>query len=160
MNIEENLLIDVTDADIIGGKFIIPKWITEIGTGAFRDCTTLKSVDLSNVTHVGLYAFDGCTSLPRPSEDIRKEIYNKALQLINTTDEGLCYCIGNAIASLIVKHKQAISIATCFPQFTYINAVKRNVAYGYELGYWWHRGDRRVRKTFLKWCYEDFNEEE
>ena len=38
--------------------------VTDIGANAFRDCTSLTSVDLGNsVTTISYYAFDGCTSL-------------------------------------------------------------------------------------------------
>ena len=37
--------------------------ITSIGNSAFRDCTSLTSIDLPNVTSIGAYAFKDCTSL-------------------------------------------------------------------------------------------------
>ena len=48
----------------IEGAFEIPNTVTEIGTGAFRDCTSLTSVAIPNsVTEIGEYAFRVCTSL-------------------------------------------------------------------------------------------------
>ena len=45
---------------------IIPNSVTEIGYGAFRDCSELTSITIPNsVTSIGDYAFDGCSGLTR-----------------------------------------------------------------------------------------------
>ena len=42
----------------------IPEGVTDIGSGAFRDCTSLESVKIpASVTSIGKYAFWNCTSL-------------------------------------------------------------------------------------------------
>ena len=42
----------------------IPDGVTEIGSVAFNDCTSLESVTISNsVTKIGQHAFDGCTAI-------------------------------------------------------------------------------------------------
>ncbi|MBR5415650.1 MAG: leucine-rich repeat domain-containing protein [Thermoguttaceae bacterium] len=42
----------------------IPDFVTEIGDGAFEDCTSLTSVDIpDSVTEIGNNAFEDCTSL-------------------------------------------------------------------------------------------------
>lgn len=116
MEIENNILISVKDTDIINGKFAMPAGITNIYMSAFRDRKTLKSVDLSNIPHIGLYAFDGCTSLPRPNENIRKKIYNKALEYLEKYKNfGLCHSIGYAIYNIGNKYKIALSKECVFP---------------------------------------------
>ena len=50
--------------EIKDGVAIIPDGTTEIGFGAFKGCTSLKSITIpESVTEIGGYAFDGCTSL-------------------------------------------------------------------------------------------------
>lgn len=47
-----------------GGHVVIPEGVTGIGNSAFRDCTTLTGVTLSNsVTHIEDHAFTGCAAL-------------------------------------------------------------------------------------------------
>ena len=41
----------------------IPDSVTIIGDAAFKNCTDLESLDLTNITEIGDYAFYGCTSL-------------------------------------------------------------------------------------------------
>ena len=52
------------DKDEIPDDLVIPDGVTEIGEGAFEDCTSLTSVSIpSSVTYIGETAFRGCTSL-------------------------------------------------------------------------------------------------
>ena len=45
-------------------QVVIPDNVTEIGRGAFKDCTSLISITIPNsVTRIGFYAFYGCTNL-------------------------------------------------------------------------------------------------
>ena len=45
-------------------EYILGENVTSIGTWAFRDCSGLTSVTISNsVTSIGRYAFDGCSGL-------------------------------------------------------------------------------------------------
>ena len=47
-----------------GGDVVIPDEVTEIGTSAFQNCTSLTKVTIpSSVVSIGTYAFNGCTSL-------------------------------------------------------------------------------------------------
>ena len=41
----------------------LSEFITEIPNGAFENCSSLKYIDLKNVTHIGDRAFAGCNSL-------------------------------------------------------------------------------------------------
>ena len=50
----KNTLYGVTDVDIIDGKFIVPDDVTELACGAFEGRKTLKNIDLSYITHIGL----------------------------------------------------------------------------------------------------------
>ena len=51
-------------ADGLPEKLVIPDGVTEIGRGAFQDCTSLVSVEIpGSVTSIGRYAFSGCTKL-------------------------------------------------------------------------------------------------
>ena len=47
---------------------------TSLYSGAFKGCTALKSIDLSNVTNIGANAFEGCTSLK--DIDFAKEMFS------------------------------------------------------------------------------------
>jgi hypothetical protein len=45
-------------------NLFIEEGVTEIGNSAFKDCTSLTTVDIpASVTHIRPYAFKGCTSL-------------------------------------------------------------------------------------------------
>jgi len=44
-------------------NLVVAETVTEIASGAFRECAILKSIDLSNVTVLGDHAFYKCTSL-------------------------------------------------------------------------------------------------
>ena len=60
--IEDGVLKECTDKRIT--SVVIPDSVTEIGEGAFSDCTSLESVEIpSSVTEIGVHAFSGCTSL-------------------------------------------------------------------------------------------------
>lgn len=41
----------------------LPSTVTELGSYAFRSCTKLDHIDLSNVSSIGRYAFSSCTKL-------------------------------------------------------------------------------------------------
>ena len=43
--------------------FVVPEQITTIGDKCFRNHTTLKSIDLKNVTKINMFAFEGCSNL-------------------------------------------------------------------------------------------------
>lgn len=201
MEIRKNVLVEVTDEDIIDGKFIIPDNVIEIVYLAFYRCQTLKEVIASNVRKVGRYAFYNmpllervdisnakeianrgftdcpklreviisevdyiefsaflnCPSLHRPSDIIRKEVYDKALiYLEEYKNFGLCRLIGEVIYYFGNKYKIALSAECVFPRFTYENAKKNFGAGKKKDDYWWPLKNREIRKEFLKWCYEDF----
>lgn len=64
MEIKNNKLIKVTNEDIINGTIIIPGNITEIGFGAFNNCSNLQSINIpDNVTKIGKESFWNCTNL-------------------------------------------------------------------------------------------------
>ena len=65
-----NAIINSSTNTLISGcsNTIIPNSITSIGSGAFFDCSNLKSVDIpQKVTTIGNGAFDGCTSIEKLS---------------------------------------------------------------------------------------------
>ena len=179
MEIRNNMLISIEDADIINGKFAVPEEVTIVGDGVFENRSNLKELDTKNVEVIDNWAFQGCEnlkkvnaphlrkvgngafykciSLPCPNDKIRKEIYDSALKYLNENELwGLCLSIDVAISDIIVKYKQAICTQTCFPLFTYENAIEKFGAIeGNEYVYWWPVENRETRKKFLTWCYEN-----
>ena len=65
MKIENGVLVKVDNSDIVpDGSFVIPEGVTGIGNGAFRDCSSLTSVNIpDSVTRIGADAFRDCSSL-------------------------------------------------------------------------------------------------
>ena len=64
MKVDNNILSEITDADIVKGKFVIPDSVTSIGDYAFYECESLTEISIPNsVTSIGDYAFYGCESL-------------------------------------------------------------------------------------------------
>ena len=60
-DIENGVLKKVHNCD---AHVVIPDFVTHIGNGAFRKCSSLRSVSLpDSVTHIGNGAFYGCPSL-------------------------------------------------------------------------------------------------
>lgn len=45
----------------------IPESMTIVGNYAFYNCGELSSIELPNVSSIGISAFSGCTGLPPPS---------------------------------------------------------------------------------------------
>ena len=178
MEIKNNILISIRKTDIINGKFTVPKKVTKIvdnvfgnrsdleetdaqdveviGAGAFYNCKNLKKVNAPHLREVGNEAFYNCISLPCPNDKIRAEIYELTLNYLNEYEQwGLCLSIDMAISNIIVKYKQAICLQTCFPLFTYENAVEKFGATGRRGCFWWLLKNRETRKEFLKYCYEN-----
>ncbi len=61
-----NAIIETASNALIAGckNTIIPNSVTEIGYGAFKNCTALTSIDIPNsVTKIGEIAFEGCDGL-------------------------------------------------------------------------------------------------
>lgn len=61
-----NAIIETASNTLIAGckNTMIPNSVTEIGYGAFMDCTALTSIDIPNsITKIGELAFQGCTGL-------------------------------------------------------------------------------------------------
>lgn len=64
MKVKNGVLLEVTNEDIIDGKFEFPKGVTNIGKGAFAYCGSLREVKIPNsVKHIGDKAFYSCSSL-------------------------------------------------------------------------------------------------
>lgn len=64
MIIKNGVLLDVDNADIVNGTFIIPDEITIISDSAFSYCRNLKSITIpASVTSIESYAFYKCSSL-------------------------------------------------------------------------------------------------
>ena len=62
LEIEDGVLKECTDKDV--ESVVIPPSVTEIGTSAFKNCTSLSSVVIpESVTEIGGDAFKGCESL-------------------------------------------------------------------------------------------------
>ena len=177
MEIRNNMLISIEDADIINGKFAVPEEVTIVGDGvfenrsnlkeldtknvevisgwAFGNCKNLKKVNAPHLRKVGNGAFYNCVSLPCPNDKIRAEIYELALKYLNENELwGLCLSIDVAISNIIVKYKQAICQQTCFPLFIYENVVEIFGATRDRGCFWWPLENREIRREFLKWLYE------
>lgn len=59
---DKKTVLSVIDKNV--KTIVIPDGITEIGNGAFEECSSLQSIDIPNsVTEIGDYAFSGCSSL-------------------------------------------------------------------------------------------------
>lgn len=68
MKVENGVLLEVTNKDIIDGKFEFPEGITSIGSMAFSDCNSLTKIDIpEGVTTIRDYTFDGCNNLTEVS---------------------------------------------------------------------------------------------
>lgn len=64
--------------EIKDGVAIIPDGTTYIGSGAFKGCTSLKSIIIpESVKNIGIGAFDGCTSLVTINVPAKKSYYYK-----------------------------------------------------------------------------------
>lgn len=92
-NMSRMMILDLTEADIarIPDNFMqshnsiqevrLPESCTYIGYQAFRYCTRLTKMDLTNMTGLGNYAFGGCTSLkevtwPTMLHSIGQDVFN------------------------------------------------------------------------------------
>jgi hypothetical protein len=61
-----NAIVETSSNTLVAGckKTIIPKSVTSIGQGAFRDCKGLTSITIpESVSSIGSGAFDGCENL-------------------------------------------------------------------------------------------------
>ena len=157
---------DAQDVEVIGAgafyncknlKKVTAYFLEEIWNRAFDNCKNLEEFYSPNLEFTYRNAFNNCISLPCPNDKIRAEIYNNALKHLNKYKQwGLCGSTATAIDDAIIKYKQATCIQTCFPLFTYENAIEKFGAIeGNEYVYWWPLENREVRKEFLKWCYEN-----
>ena len=64
MIVKNGVLIDITNKDIVDGKFVIPYSVEAIGDWAFESCTSLTSIVIPPfVERIGGLAFWNCTSL-------------------------------------------------------------------------------------------------
>lgn len=54
--------------------------VATIGNSAFKDCTSLKTINVENWSSVGAYAFQGCTSLTTATLKFIKTIGNEAFK--------------------------------------------------------------------------------
>ena len=64
MIVENGVLLEVTNEDIIDGKFEFPDGVTHIGDRAFDNCKSLARIEIpEGVTSIGNGAFSGCISL-------------------------------------------------------------------------------------------------
>lgn len=83
--IDNEILTDYADN---GNEFIIPESVKKIDEGAFKICTSLKSVVIPNsVTEIGAGAFRGCSSLtnitiPESVMSIGERAFNGCDELI------------------------------------------------------------------------------
>lgn len=73
------------------GKVVIPNSVTEIGSDAFRGCSSLRSITIPNsVTSMGNNAFDGCSNLtsiriPSSVTTIGREVFRGCSSLTSIT---------------------------------------------------------------------------
>ena len=66
------VLIDVPTS--IKGEFVIPNTVRFIHSNAFSDCSGLTSITLpSSVTSIGVWAFAGCSNLPKDENGVQYE---------------------------------------------------------------------------------------
>ena len=83
----------------ISGNYEVPDGVTSIGYGAFRDCSSLRSITIPDgVTRIDWYAFRGCSSLtsitiPDTVADIGEGTFYYCTNLTSMT-------IGNSVTSI------------------------------------------------------------
>lgn len=142
----------------------------EIANGGFTDCPKLKEVILPKIKHLGECMFSDCLSIPRPNKKIRKEIYDNTIIALNKGD-GVVNSMRIANMNAIIKYKMPICIQTCYPSFTYKNALKfrpKQINYGDDflskkaingLIKSSIKGEKACIR-FLKWCYKQDNNNE
>ena len=64
MVIENGVLKEVTDEDIVNGRFEFPDNVTEIGNRAFSGCSELTSISIPpNITNIRDGVFQNCSKL-------------------------------------------------------------------------------------------------
>jgi hypothetical protein len=76
MKIINNVLISITDADLVGGVFR-NEVVTEVADKVFFDMRELKAVDLPNCKKTGNYNFHSCAALTSVSLPNVKELISK-----------------------------------------------------------------------------------
>ena len=94
-----------TDAGFIDGSIVhasIPKGTERIGSHAFCNCTSLRSITIpDSVTSVGSHAFADCTSLtsvtiPNSVTSIGNSAFNRCTSLTSVTIPNSVTSIGNS----------------------------------------------------------------
>ena len=87
MEIENNILYRVKDADVINGKFTIPKEVTEIGDKVFKNNSNLIELDTENVEVINNWAFYNCKNLKKVTAYFLEEIWNRAFDNCKNLEE-------------------------------------------------------------------------
>lgn len=67
MKIRDNILVRVDNEDIVDGKFVVPKFVSEIGKNCFSNCNTIleELIMHDGVETIGEYAFHSCVALKK-----------------------------------------------------------------------------------------------
>lgn len=90
-NNDNTLYYYVTGCKKDAVNIVIPDAVTYIGSGAFENCASLKSVNIPDgVTGIGSYAFSGCSSLtsivlPEGIQYLNNEVFKECSSLTGVT---------------------------------------------------------------------------
>ena len=123
-----------------GGKVVIPNGVTEIGHGAFSECTSLTSITIPNsVTEIGYGAFRQCTSLT--SIAIPNSVIN-----IGSIAFGGCTSLKSITIPNSVTEIDGSAFGVC-TSLQEINVNSRNSSYASEDGILYNKN-----KTVLICC--------
>ena len=61
----------------LGGSYVIPESVTNIGDNAFESCASLTNITISaNVASIGIFAFYACSNLVTISVDALNQVYS------------------------------------------------------------------------------------
>jgi hypothetical protein len=125
-------------------KTVMGANVTDIGSNAFSDCTSLAAVNLPAATNIGNYAFDGCTVLAAVNLPAATNIGNYAFS--GTGNTALTVTLGAAAPMLgtdmfdsVTSKYVTVRVPGSATGYTYTNdadTVTPNWGNGFRYGGW------------------------
>ena len=122
----------VTDCDVNATSVVIlsahnGKPVISIGNSAFKDCTSLTSVEIpSSVTTIGTSAFEGCTSLESITVDKNNQNYCSIDGNLYSKDQKtlIQYAIGKPDSSFVVPDSVTTIGESAFEDCTSLESIE------------------------------------